>query len=190
MANTLKLYAYYDPGAGVDWQEVEAAHKLYFQKSGAFAYGATGAIPITEANGGTHIIDAANDELCDTAHPSNVEYVAAGTCEIDGGGVVNVNTLAEADCFRITGAASPNAEVTDSAVFAYGATEADAVSGVTVYGVEQGEAAWQDIGGSAAALDLGTSVSAATHNRYVAVSVIPTANGAKTGTLKAEMTFV
>lgn len=190
MANTLKLYARYDPGTGVAFQEVLDGEKLYFQKSGAFAYGSGGAITVDAAQGGTHIIDAANAELCDTAHPSNVEYVASGTCKINGGEVVNVNTVAENDCFRFTGDCSPNAEVTAASFFAYGAAEADAVSGVTVYGVKQGAAAWADIGGSAAEYDLGSGESAAQHNRYVAISVIPTSNGAKTGTLKGEMTFV
>jgi len=190
MANTLKLYARYDPGAGVDWQEVLDGEKVYFQKSGAFAYGSSGAIPITTYNGGTHIINAANAELCTTAHPSNVEYVAAGTCKINGGAIVNVKTITENDCFRFTGACSPNAEVTAAEFFVYGATEADPIDDVTAWGVQQGDAAWADIGGLANAYDLGVGGSAASHNRYVAVSVSPSTNGAKTGTLKCSMTFV
>jgi len=190
MANTLALEAYINTGGGLAWTAVGGTDKLYFQKAGAFAYGSAGAIPITEANGGTHVIDASNDEVCDTADPSNVAYVAAGTCSINGGGTVDVNTLAITNCWRMHGAASPNAEITTSGMYVYGSAEANPISGVAVYGVKQGESAWADVGGSAARLELGTSVSAADHYKYFALSVVPATNGAKTGTVKMDMTFV
>ena len=44
MANSLTPQAYYDAGGGAAWTEIEDTHKIYLQKSGSFAYGATGAI--------------------------------------------------------------------------------------------------------------------------------------------------
>lgn len=194
MANTLALEAYYDSGGGSAWTAVGATDKAYFQASGAFAYGSGGAITVGEYNGGTHIINASNTELCTTAHPANIEYSSDVThYKKDGGAETAIDAThpATTDCFRLHGACSPNAEVTASYIYAYGATEADAVSGATVYAVQPGVAAeWEDIGGSGNSKSLGTSVSAADHYLYIAITVTPTSNGAKSGTLKGSMTFV
>ena len=190
MANTVTFKAVYDPGAGSALTEIGATDKLYWQKAGAFAYGASGAIPANEYNGGFHIINSSNEELCDTAHAVNLKYLTDSTVSIAGGESADVATITTAQCLNILVSCSPNAEVTAATFWAYGSTEADAPTGLTVKGMEQGGAAWATIGGSAAAIDLGTSVSGATHDYYVALSVSPTSNGAKTGTLKASVTVV
>jgi len=190
MANTLTFKTVYDAGAGPALTEIGATDKLYYQKAGAFTYGALGAIPAGTYNDGHHIINSSNEELCTTAHPANLKYLTDSTVSINGGGSADVTTITTAQCLNLLASCSPNAEVTAFSFFAYGATEADAPAGLTVYGMKQGEAAWSNIGGSAAALDLGAGGSAATHNRYVALSVSPTSNGAKTATLKASVTVV
>ena len=191
MANTLTFKTVYDPGSGSALTEIGATDKLYWQKAGAFAYGATGAIPVNEYNGGFHIINSANEELCGTAHAVNLARgTADGKVSINGAGEVDVSTVTTAQCLNILASCDPNAEVTAFSIFAYGATEADAPAGLTVLGFKQGAAAFADIGGSAAALDLGASASAATHDRYLGLSVKPTSNGAKTATLKASVTVV
>lgn len=194
MGNTLQLQAYYDPGAGVDWQEIASGEKVYFQAAGAFAYGSGGAIAVSAYNGGTHIIDAGNAELCDTAHPSNIAWDTDNTHYSKDGGastLIDATHPASTECFRLYAEVDPNAEVTASGIFCYGATEADAPAGCNVVAVQPGvAAAWANIGGSAARLSLGTSGSAATHAKYVALAVTPTSNGDKTGTIKGDMTFV
>jgi hypothetical protein len=191
MANTLALKAVYDPGSGPALQTISATDKLYWQKTGAFAYGATGAIPVGTWNDKFHIIDSGNAELCDTADAVNLKYIASGTVAIAGGGTVNLNTVTTAQCLNLLASCSPNAEITAASFFVYGATEADVPAGCSIYGFEQGDAAWDTtIAGSAAAHDLGASGSAATHNYYVGLSIMPTTNGAITGTLKFSVTFV
>jgi len=194
MANTLALEGYYDTGVGVAWTAVGATEKVWFQDATAFGYAAAKAIAVNGYNGGTHVIDAGNAEVCDTAHQANIEFSTDTTHYKLNGGVetlIDATHPATTECFRLHGAASPNAEITASGVFAYGGSEVAAPSGVTVYGVQPGLAgAWADIGGSAARISLGTSASAADHYKYVAFTVKPTSNGAKTGTIKGDMTFV
>jgi len=194
MANALALQAYYDAGGGAAWTAVGATEKAYFQAAGAFAYGSGGAIAVSAYNGGTHIIDAANAELCDTAHPSNIAYsVDATHYSKDGGAstLIDATHPAATECFRLYGTCSPNAEITACGVYVYGAAEANPPAGCTVLAVAPGVgAAWADIGGSAARMSLGTSVSAATHSKPFALTVTPSSNGAKTATLKGDMTFV
>ena len=195
MANALSLRAYYDAGAGAAWTALETGQKILFQKAGAFDAGATGAITVGEYNGGTHIVDASDAELCDTAHPANLaRSTDAMHYKKDGG----VETLmdsthpAATDCFNVHVTCDPTAEITAASVFVYGASEAAAPSGVTFYAAKQGAAspAWTNIGGSAAALDLGTSASATTHDKYFALTCTPTSNGSKTATLKTSVTVV
>ena len=190
MANAVTFKTVYDSGGGPALTEIGETDKLYWQKAGAFAYGATGAITAAAYNDGHHIIDASNNELCTTGHAVNLKYIAAGTVQIAGGGTVDLNTVTTAQCLNIYVTCSPNAEVTAATFWAYGSGEADPCTGLTTQGFVQGDAAWQSIGGSGAALDLGTSVSAATHDFYVGISVSPTSNGAKTGTFKASITVV
>ena len=191
MANTLTFKTVYDPGTGSALIEIGATEKLYYQRSGAFAYGSGGAIAANAYNGGHHIINSSNTELCTTAHPVNLARGSTtGKVSVNGAAEADVSTVTTAQCLNLLASCSPNAEVTAFTFFAYGATEADAPSGLTVLGFKQGASVWSDIGGSAAALDLGTGGSAATHNRYVGLTVMPTSNGAKTATLKASVTVV
>ncbi len=191
MANVMTLNVIYDAGGGPEWTEIEEGHKLYFQKAGAFEYGPDGAIMEEEANGGFHIIDASNLELCDTGHPVNLAYgSAAGKVSINGAEEVDVDTVTTAQCINANLACDPNAEVTASELFAYGDSEAEAPDNMTLYGFQQGESAWEDIGGSGNAISLGTSESAAEHDFYFGLSLVPSGNGALTGTLKVSATVV
>lgn len=191
MANAVTLRTYINTGGGAAWREMAADDKLYFQAAGAFSYGSGGAIAVSAYNGGTHTISAANADVCTTTHQRNVEYSSDAThCKIAGGGEVLLNTLAITDCINLHTTCSPNAEITASSFFVYGAAEANPPSGVTVYGVKQGDATWTDVGGSGAAYSLGTDASGATHDQYLALTVTPTSNGAKTGTLKCSVTLV
>lgn len=191
MANVMTLNVIYDAGGGPEWTEIEEGHKLYFQKAGAFAYGADGAILKTAPNGGFHIVDAYNAELCDTGHPVNLAYgSAAGKVSINGAEEVDVNTVTTAQCLNANLACSPNAAVTASEFYVYGATTADAPADMTVYGFKQGASAWSDVGGSGNAVSLGTSESAAEHDFYFGLSVVPSSNGALTSTLKVSATVV
>ncbi|MEN6545332.1 MAG: hypothetical protein ABFE07_04755 [Armatimonadia bacterium] len=195
MANTLALRMYYDPGTGLAWVVMDSGDEVHFQAAGAFNAGTSGAITVGEYNGGTHVVNSSNMELCTTAHPANLAYSTDTThYKKDGGAETLMDSThpATTDCLNVHATCSPNAEVTAATIFAYGDTEASAPSGVTVYACKQGAAspAWTNIGGSAAALDLGTSASAATHDRYVGLCVTPTSNGTKTATLKTSVTVV
>jgi len=191
MADSVALQLNTDEGPGVTWNAMGATDVLRFQKSGAHDATSAGRILVGDANGGMHVETAAGADVCDVAHAHNIAYVAAGTCQIDGGETEDVANILTTECIRAHVTCDPtNGAVTAAEAFVYGATEADAPTGFTAYGVKQGGASWSDIGGSAAALDLGTSASAASHDLYFAVSVVPTARGSLTGTLKVAVELV
>lgn len=191
MADSVALQLNTDEGPGVTWNAMGATDVLRFQKSGAHDATSAGRILVGEANGGMHVETDGGVDVCDTAHAHNIAYVEAGTCQIDGGITEDVANILTTECIRAHVVCDPtNGEVTAAEVFVYGATEVDAPTGFTAYGVKQGGASWSDIGGSAAALDLGTSASAATHDLYFAISVVPTARGSLSGTLKVAVELV
>lgn len=191
MADSVALQLNINSGSGVAWEAMGATDVLRMQKAGAHDNTSAGRILLTESNGGMHVETAAGADVCDVAHAHNVAYVAAGTCQIDGGVTEDVANLLTTECIRAHVVCDPtNAEITASEFFVYGATEADAPAGFTAYGVQQSDAAWANVGGSAAAYDLGTSGSAATHDLYFALSVVPTARGSLSGTLKVSVELV
>jgi len=191
MADSVALELNTDEGAGVTWNAMGATDVLRMQKSGAHDNTSAGRILVGAANGGMHVETAAGADVCDTAHAHNIAYVAAATCQIDGGITEDVANILTTECIRAHVVCDPtDGAVTAAEAFVYGATEADAPTGFTAYGVKQAGASWSNIGGSAAALDLGTSASAATHDLYFAVSVVPTARGSLSGTLKVAVELV
>ena len=128
--------------------------------------------------------------MCDTGHAVNLKYIAAGTVQIAGGSTVDLDTVTTAQCLDLLVSCDPNAELTAASMFVYGATEADAPAGLVAKGFKQGDAAWAAVGGSGAALALGTDASGATHHKYFGLSFAPSSNGAKTATLKLSATVV
>ena len=193
MANTLSLRYY--GGAGPAWAALAADDKLYFQKLiGTLVYGALGAIPVSSYNGGTHVISAANDDVCSTNHQPNLaQGTTAAKVSVNGGAEVDIDAShpAVTECWNLHAVCSPDAEITACTFFVYRAAEANAPANCTVKGVVQGgTSAWASVGGSGAALSLGTSSSAATHDKYFGLTITPTSNGALTGTLKCSATFV
>jgi hypothetical protein len=193
MANALSLRYY--GGAGPAWAALAADDKLLFQGAlGALNYGAGGAIAVSAYNGGTHIISVANADVCLTNHQPNLKQgtttqkvIVNASAEVD----IDATHPAITECLNLHATCSPNAEVTAASMFVYGSSEAAAPANCTVRGLKQAQTGpWAPIGGSAAALDLGTGGSGATHDRYFGITITPTANGALTGTVKCSMTFV
>lgn len=169
---------------------IGATDKLYFQKAGAFAYGAAGAITVNAYNDGLHVINSSNEDVCTSTHAVNLKYLTSGTVSIAGGDSAALNTVTTAQCLNFNIACDPAAEITAASFFVYGATEADAPTGMTVQGFEQGDAAWANVAGSGNAKSLGTSASNTSHDFYIGLSITPTTNGALTGTLKCSATCV
>lgn len=198
MADTLTLRGYYNTGSGLAWTEVGATEKIYFQKNAAFSYGSGGAILVSDYNEYTHIIDASNVDVCDVAHQTNLEEGSTtAKVLINRAAEVTMDSThpATTECFNAHLVCDPNGEVTAWTVFAYktDGAETDAPVNCTVKAMLQGAAspAWASIGGSAAALSLGTSASGATHDKYFGLCVTPSARGSNTNiTLKISATIV
>ena len=71
-----------------------------------------------------------------------------------------------------------------------GSTPANPPSGVNCKGIKYGDTTWQDCGGFGNALEFGDSAAATSHTIYASVSLTPTANGIKTGSLVWQYEYV
>ena len=113
---------------------------------------------------------------------TGIQYVASGTCKINGGSTVNLNTVTAKQSVDIGFTDGATAVSTENGIFyAYdGSTDATAPTGVTAQGAETGDAAWTACGGSAAAVTLTDQGSNIQHDFYVIMSASPTSVGEKT----------
>jgi len=136
-------------------------------------------ITVGAYNGGTHVRSSSGTDSSSANSPKNSKYIASGTVDV-GGGTVAVSSVTTANCpIKIAVGYDTNITVTDITMFAYdGTTPATAPTNLDVYLAEQGDSAWVNADGSAAALTLGDSTTpATTHNFYVLMSVSPSAVG-------------
>lgn len=170
---------------------IGATDKLYFQNAGAFAYGATGAITVNNYNDGFHIINSSNEDVCVTTHATNLKYLTDATVSVNGGPSINVSAISANQCLLFNIISDTAIEVPSATFFVHGASESSAPTGITVKGFEQGNSQWYNVGGSSNARSLWGEASTSTdHQYYIALSVMPTTNGALTGTLKCSATCV
>jgi len=148
----------------------------------AFSDGTFGnSITVDSFNDGTHVRSSAGADNSDDNTPNNVKYVAAGTGDW-GDGTENIDQITDGECnLSIEVTYDSNITVTDASIFAYdGTTESTAPTNTDVYCFESGDAAWTNIDGSAAAMDLEDRDTPATsHTFYMGLSVKPTAIGTK-----------
>ena len=121
-------------------------------------------------------------DACAANHMTGIQYVASGTCQVNGGGVVALNTVTTLQSVQINftdGATSISTEL--GKFWAYdGSVDANAPVGVTAQGAEQGNSTWTACGGSAAAVTLADQGANINHNFYVIMSASPTSIGSKT----------
>lgn len=162
------------------WNDFSAGNLIGFY--GGATYGTK--VKITEYQSHNHLRTAAgtDTDACASPHMDSIQYVASATCQINQGGVVNVNTIAENDCVRIHFSDGSTSISTENATFyAYdGTTDATAPTNVTAYALERSDAAWTACGGSASAVSLTNQGANINHYFYVAMSVSPDTVGEKT----------
>jgi type 1 fimbria pilin len=123
-----------------------------------------------------------NTDACASPHMTGIQYVASGTCKVNGGATINLNTVTTAQSVKINLTDSSTSVTTESAVFwAFdGSTDATAPVTVTAYGAEQGDAAWTACGGVGNAVSLTDQTAAISHDYYVLMSASPDTVGSKT----------
>lgn len=121
----------------------------------------------------------ANDSFGNAPH--NTKYIAAGTCQLDGGGTVAVNTITTGQCpLKINFSHGVAVAITNHFIYAYdGVSTANPPTDVTFYIAEQGTAAWTNAEGSAAALAVTDSGSATSHDFFFLISAAATSVGLK-----------
>jgi len=162
------------------WTDFAVGNLIGFY--GTTTYGTK--VRVANYNVGMHLRTSAavDTDACPNTHMTGIQYVAAGTCQINGGGVVALNTVATTESTRITFTDGATAVSTESgAYYAYdGAVDANAPTSVTVYGAETGDAAWTAAGGSGSAVTLTDQGSNVTHYFYLVMSASPDTVGEKT----------
>lgn len=159
----------------------------------AFSDGTFGnPITVGAYNGGTHVRSSGGVDDSSGNSPRNVKYVASGTADWGDGTESLADMLTGEATLKLTISESTNITVTDITMYAYdGTTTTDAPVGMDVYLAEQGDEAWTNADGSAAALTISDSDTPATdHYFYVAVSASPSSVGVKSANkLRVEFTY-
>lgn len=150
------------------------------------------AITVGAYNDSTHVEDESTSADNSSGNtPNNVKYVASGTGDW-GDGTESLANITDAECtLKINFAHASAVAVTSHILYAYDGTTTTAVpTGVTFQAAEQGDAAWTNAEGSAAALTITDSGSATSHDFYVAVSASPESVGEKTAfAIRSELTY-
>ena len=141
-------------------------------------------VAVSAYNVGMHLRTASgtDTDACANTHMTGIQYVASGTCKVNGGSTVNLNTVTAEQSVRINFTDGVTSISTENGIFyAYdGTTDATAPVGVTAQGAETGDAAWTACGGSAAAVTLTNQGANVDHNFNVIMSTSPTSVGEKT----------
>lgn len=159
----------------------------------AFSDGTFGnPITVGAYNSATHVRSSVGADDSSANTPNNNKYIASGTADW-GDGTENLTNITDAECaLKVTIAYDTNITVTDITMYAYdGTTTTNAPTGTDVYLAEQGDAAWTNADGSAAALTITDSSTPATsHDFYIAISVSPSTVGVKSANkLRIEFTY-
>jgi hypothetical protein len=156
------------------------------------------AITVGEYNDSTHVESSvgANDSSGNT--PNNTKFISqsggtGGDSEADwGDGTEDIDAILEAECpLKINFAHGSAVAITNHIVYAYdGSTTTAVPTGVTFQIAEQGDTNFTNAEGSAAALAVGDSASATSHDFYFLISASPESVGEKTAfKIRSELTY-
>ena len=165
---------------GTTWTAFSAGNLIGFY--GTTTYGTK--VLVGSYNAGMHLRTSSgvDTDACGANHMTGIQYVASGTCQINGGGVVALNTVSQQQSVKINftdGATSVSTEL--GIFYAYdGTTDANGPTGVTPQGAEQGNASWTNCAGNGSAVALAAQGSAISHDFYLIMSASPTSVGSKT----------
>lgn len=162
------------------WTDFSAGNLIGFYGTTTYAAKVT----VAAYNVGMHLRTASgtDTDACASTHMTGIQYVAAGTCKVNGGSTVDLDTVTAEQSVRITFTDGATSISTENATFyAYdGTTDATAPTGVTAQGAEQGDSTWTACGGSASAVTLTAQGAATSHVFYVIMSASPASVGEKT----------
>ena len=156
--------------------------------------GATFATPVVVSSyqDTTHVENSGGTELCTSVHIHNTKYLTSSTLSLDGAASSAVSALTTANCpLKINFSDASSVITTDGKFYAYdGTTTTVAPTGVTFQAFEQGDAAWTNAEGSAAAVSINDDTAATSHDYFFGMSASPESVGEKTAfKLRIELTY-
>jgi len=166
---------------------IGATDRLQFAGAGGF----DSKVTVGAYNDSTHVKSSADANDSNGNSPENNKYVSGTTADW-GDGVENLNLITEAECaLKINFSDAASVEITGAIFYAYDGTTPTAVpTGVTFQAAEQGDAAWTNAEGSAAAVTLADQAAATSHDYFIAVSASPESVGLKSAfAIRVELTY-
>ena len=166
---------------------IGATDRLQF----AGAAGFDSKVTVAAYNDTTHVKSAADADDSSGNTPRNNKYVSETTANW-GDGVENLNLILDAECaLKLNFSDDASVAVSDAIFYAYdGVTTTAVPTGVTFQAAEQGDAAWTNAEGSAAAVTLADQAAATSHDYFIAVSASPESVGLKSAfALRVELTY-
>lgn len=149
------------------------------------------AITVGSYNDSTHVESSVGANDSSGNGPKNSKYLTSSTVDI-GGGSTALSGVSTANCpLKINFAHGTAVAVTNHKIYAYDGTTTTAVpTGVTFQIAEQGDTNWTNAEGSAAALAVGDSAAATSHDFFFLISASPESVGAKTAfKIRDELTY-
>ena len=166
--------------SGSTWTSFSAGNLIGFY--GITTYGTK--VRVNNYNVGMHLRTSLGSDIdaCAANHMTGIQYASVNTCQINGGGVVALNTVTQQQSVRITFTDGATSVATEGGIFyAYdGSIDSSAPTGVTAQGAERLDDNWTACGGSGSAVTLSDHTTAITHYYYVIMSASPTTVGEKT----------
>lgn len=157
-----------------------------------FAGGTFGSsIVVSSFNDSTHVESSVGADDSSANTPKNSKYISSGNVDI-GGGSTALSGITTANCpLKINFSDAASVAVSGHIFYAYdGSTTTAVPTGVTFYAAEQGDAAWTNAEGSAAALGITDQVAGTSHDFFILISASPESVGLKTAfKLRDELTY-
>lgn len=174
------VWAWYNTAGTPAWVNFSAGNLIGFYGTTTYA----SKVQVAAYNVGMHLRTAigTDTDACAANHMTGIQYVAAGTCKVNGGTTVDLNTVTTLESIRIHFTDGATSVSTENGIFwSYdAATDVTPPVEVTAKGAEQADTTWTACGGSAAAVTLADQGAAVDHYFYVIMSASPTTVGEKT----------
>lgn len=167
---------------------IDAADSLQFA-GGTF----NSAITVATYNASMHVDQNNGGSVDDAASntPKNNKWISSTQIDVGGGTVTLTGSVpATTDCaLKINFSDGASVATTNGKFYAYQTTTSDAPTGITFKAGEQSDTTWTDAEGAAAGVTLNDDSAATSHDYFIFTSASPDSVGAKSFTLRAELTY-
>ena len=149
-------------------------------------------VTVAAYNDSTHVKSSGGADDSSGNTPRNNKYLTSSTVSLDGAASSSLAAATDAQCsLKVNFSDASSVAITDAIFYAYdGSTTTAVPTGVTFQASEQGDAAWTNAEGSAAAVTLADQGAATSHDYFILASASPESVGLKSAfALRVELTY-